>query len=418
VCLCVVCVCVCLYVSTLCRISYLVTVSFFSQLKMTTIARLCGILFPTMSFCLFEEHIWTPVASMNKTRSNCGVAVLNGILYAVGGYVPDTYVASGESYDPDANSWSDIAPMSMGRVDFGLAALHNKLYAVGGLDKYSEPTASGESYDPVTNVWSNIASMHYARVGVGLASLNGKLYAVGGADGGSCESYDPDINAWINIAPMSMSRGLFGLAALNGKLYAVGGDHAFNNILNFLASGEVYDPSTNSWGDITPMTYGRRDFGLTALNNKLYAVGGVGIYYTYYASGESYDPVTNAWSAIAPMKTNRTSLGLVGLNNSLYAVGGENQHQAFSSVLVCDDPVSVPNTPPSASGGFCLGGETCQCVVGKVINVCVLTIIAGIITFLSTVCICVCYFCPILCCVGVCEKRSIILTDSYKAFYN
>ena len=70
------------------------------------------------------------------------------------------------------------------------------------------------------------------------------LYAVGGWDGGnllsSVEVYDPRTNAWKAVAPMSTKR--YGLAAsvltVGGQeqLYAVGGRHG-----SPLNSVEVYD---------------------------------------------------------------------------------------------------------------------------------------------------------------------------------
>ena len=91
---------------------------------------------------------------------------------------------------------------------------------------------------------------------------------------------------------------------------------ARSSLDDYLASGEVYDPSTNVWTAIASMSTERADFGLAALDNKLYAVGG-----PLLASGEVYDPSANTWTAIASMSTARYGVGLAALDNMLYAVG-------------------------------------------------------------------------------------------------
>ncbi len=57
-----------------------------------------------------------------------------------------------------------------------------------------------------------------------------RLYAVGGRDGSSClrtvECYDPHTNRWTLVAPMSKRRGGVGVAVAHGFLYAFGGHDA------------------------------------------------------------------------------------------------------------------------------------------------------------------------------------------------
>ncbi|KAG7270435.1 hypothetical protein CRUP_022379 [Coryphaenoides rupestris] len=58
------------------------------------------------------------------------------------------------------------------------------------------------------------------------------LYAVGGRDGSSClrsvesfdphtNRYDPQTDAWTTVAPMSLSRDAVGVCLLGDRLYAV-----------------------------------------------------------------------------------------------------------------------------------------------------------------------------------------------------
>lgn len=95
--------------------------------------------------------------------------------------------------------------------------------------------------------------MQSQRCSAGVAVLDGKLYAVGGRDGASClrtvECYDPHTNKWTSVAPLTRRRGSVGVAVANGYLYAIGGQDAPAN--NPAASRfdcvERYDPSKQSF---------------------------------------------------------------------------------------------------------------------------------------------------------------------------
>ena len=102
--------------------------------------------------------------------------------------------------------------------------------------------------------------MAEARSRLAVALLDGKLYAAGGRghDGriSSVERYDPVTNAWEAVAPMTTVRMTLAAAALDGKLYAVGG----HNGASSLSSVERYDPTTNVWeAVVAPMAPVRMD---------------------------------------------------------------------------------------------------------------------------------------------------------------
>lgn len=105
------------------------------------------------------------------------------------------------------------------------------MYALGGHDcPASNPsvcrTETVERYDPGTDTWTlvmvsiwsithkkmlfQIASINVGRDAIGCAFLGDKLIAVGGYDGNSylntVEEYDPESNEWITISPMTCSR--------------------------------------------------------------------------------------------------------------------------------------------------------------------------------------------------------------------
>ena len=58
--------------------------------------------------------IWTPVAEMSECRQGVGVGVLDGLMYAIGGY-NGKYLKSVEVYRPSDGVWSSIADMHLSR---------------------------------------------------------------------------------------------------------------------------------------------------------------------------------------------------------------------------------------------------------------------------------------------------------------
>ena len=89
----------------------------------------------------FKEEKWYPLAEMPSRRCRCGVAVLNGLVYAVGGFNGSLRVRTVEVYDPGRDMWTSVPSMEARRSTLGVAVLNGLIYAVGGFDG-----SSGETY--------------------------------------------------------------------------------------------------------------------------------------------------------------------------------------------------------------------------------------------------------------------------------
>ena len=57
--------------------------------------------------------------------------------FSVGGWCSGDAISSVERYDPQTNEWRMVAPMSKRRCGVGVAVLNDLLYAVGGHDGQS-----------------------------------------------------------------------------------------------------------------------------------------------------------------------------------------------------------------------------------------------------------------------------------------
>ena len=85
---------------------------------------------------------------MPTTRGNLAAAVVNNIIYAIGG--GGVYLATNEAYDPVANTWSTKTDMPTARGSLGAAAVNNIIYAIGGATNGLLSTV--EAYDPTHEV--------------------------------------------------------------------------------------------------------------------------------------------------------------------------------------------------------------------------------------------------------------------------
>ncbi|XP_054734550.1 kelch-like ECH-associated protein 1B [Anastrepha obliqua] len=199
---------------------------------------------------------WRACAPMTVPRHRVGVAVMDELMYAVGGSAGSEYHNSVEYYDPDQDRWTLVQPMHEKRLGVGVVVVNRLLYAIGGFNGTDRLTTV-ECYHPENNEWTFVQPMQYERSGAGVAAINQYIYVVGGFDGtrqlATVERYDTENQIWESVASVRIARSALSLTSLDGKLYAIGG---FDGT-NFLSIVEVYDPKTNTWEQGTPLNSGR-----------------------------------------------------------------------------------------------------------------------------------------------------------------
>lgn len=275
----------------------------------------------------FAQGTWTTKAPMPTHRLGAAAGVVNGNLYIIGGYTqnqnanPSIIVRNTvEAYDPLTNTWTTKAPMANARFGLGVAVINDIIYAVGG----SSQTL--EAYNPTTNTWTTKAPMPTWRYYLGVCAVDGILYAIGGASNSNVglatvEAYDPVTNTWSTKSPMPTGRGAHAVGVVNGIVYAVSGLTTFSGSPVLLTTNEAYDPATNTWSTKAPKLTPKYLLSASGMNGILYAVGGYGFALNTL---EAYDPTTNTWTAQTPMITGRGYMATGVVNNELYAVGGFN----------------------------------------------------------------------------------------------
>ncbi|KAG2458235.1 KLH18 protein, partial [Polypterus senegalus] len=280
---------------------------------------------------------WERCQPMTTARSRVGVAVVNGLLYAIGGYDGQSRLSTVEVYNPDTDSWTQVASMNSKRrskdslqrqVDSFTTSLDK--FTLETTDPCSLPFPSAgwfitncrisfKNHGPrdVQHPSQRISFKQLLKVANPVAhncSIIHKDHSITCPDcdspinrfrcaycfDSSVEYYNQHTSSWHPVAGMLNKRCRHGAAALGSKLYVAGGYDGSG----FLSMVEVYSSGANQWSYVVPMNTRRSRVSLVANCGRLYAVGGYDGQ-SNLNSVEMYDSETNRWTFMAPMVCSR-----------------------------------------------------------------------------------------------------------------
>jgi N-acetylneuraminic acid mutarotase len=192
------------------------------------------------------------------SRATVGAAVVNGKIYAIGGWRGSGPLSVVEEYDPVTDTWTSKTDMPTARGYLSASVVNEKIYVIGGKSsvgavKIGLPIV--EEYDPATDTWAERKDMPTARRYLSTSVVNDKIYAIGGLIGGqpathsaTAEEYDPATDTWTKKTDMPTARGMLCAGVVDGKIYAIGG-----------ISGGVYLPiveeyTPTGWKPTSPVS--------------------------------------------------------------------------------------------------------------------------------------------------------------------
>jgi N-acetylneuraminic acid mutarotase len=148
------------------------------------------------------------------------------------------------------------------------------------------------------------------------------------------ESSSP--GTWLAKAPMPAIRNEVAATALNGKVYVLGGN--VGGGASDLTRNEEYDPATDQWRVRWPLPRGANHMNAVTVNGKIYAIGGfAGSQHHNPVDGVfEYDPAGNSWRTLAPLSSARGSVAVAAVDGKIHAIGGRgpdfktlSTHQVF-----------------------------------------------------------------------------------------
>jgi N-acetylneuraminic acid mutarotase len=251
--------------------------------------------------------------------------------------------------------WTEVAPMPTPRCYGATAVVDNIIYTIGGLENKPITGRVVEAYDPVTNQWATKASLPEGRFNMSAAAYNGKIYIFGGVNTelevvDTVDVYDIATDTWTaGIA--TLLKPAAGVAAVTAgdMIYLFGGSR---NPMMFVPSSyyfsDVYefDPVALTFTAGTPMPVSRNMSFVGIVGDGICVIGGVES--TGATSNNQYaTPAFSIWALKQRIKEAEDN-GDLALANSLKALLAERE--AGSEAAAWEEKAEMPEKRGGHSG--------------------------------------------------------------------
>lgn len=296
------------------------------------------------------QDSWIAASSMPVARSEYASAVVDGRIYVIGGQDADSVSSTlVQVYDVARDRWFEAAPAPVALHHAGAAVVGGKIYLIGGFTfpfGERDPVDTVWMYDPAADQWLGRAPLPAPRGSIAVAVVDDRIYAFGGErkrPPGSnppyvpvddAAVYDPQTDRWEELPPLRYRRDHLTASAVNGRIYVMGGRDRPAYDLPF---NEVLDVATRNWDMRAPMPTGRSGHTAAVLRDRIYTFGGegnpsspIGIYYEV----EAYDPNTDQWADLSPMPIPRHAVAAVAVGDRIYLPGGSTRRGGSATAIV------------------------------------------------------------------------------------
>ncbi|XP_032114983.1 kelch-like protein 35 [Sapajus apella] len=214
-----------------------------------------------------ESQRWTPLPSLpGYTRSEFAACALRNDVYVSGGHINSHDVWMFRSH---LHTWIKVASLHKGRWRHKMAVVQGQLFAVGGFDGLRR-LRSVERYDPFSNTWAAAAPLPEAVSSAAVASCAGQLFVIGGAGQDSVNTdkvqcFDPKEDQWSLRSPAPFSQRCLEAVSLDDTIYVLGG---------LMSKIFTYHPGTDVWGEAAVLPSPVESCGVTVCDGKVHILGG------------------------------------------------------------------------------------------------------------------------------------------------
>jgi DNA-binding CsgD family transcriptional regulator len=246
---------------------------------------------------------------------------------------------------PAANErWVELAPLPEPRLAFALAPFRfdgrSYMYLIGGVVD-TQVDGAVLRYDLDANTWVKFSAKPTPVADVQAAVVGNRIFVPGGrtADGNIStvlEAYDPQRDRWESLAPLPEPRANYGLAAVEGKLYLFGGTDGANQ----QATVWQYNPDRDEWQPQSPMPEALEGMGVGVIEGQIFLIGGQNGQGPT-TSHQRYSPAEegngNPYTIRAPLPEARSQMGATAIGGFIFLIGGSQQALA----LIYDSTVDI-----------------------------------------------------------------------------
>jgi hypothetical protein len=306
---------------------------------------------------------FTRVSDMGTARQSLVAATLTSGQVLVAG--PDQ---TAEVYDPTTNTWAPTANNAANDhggtvplVDpYGITALPDGRALLAGSP--TTATTNADLYSPADNKFHAAAPVGTARELAGQALLpGGRVLVAGGANGpaglASGEVYDPGSDSWTPVSNSMPSEHIDPIMAQlpGGKVLIAGG---FAPALAGPPAGTtraaIYDAATNTFSVTGSMTQPHLiGSGVTLADGRVLDIGGVDAVSgptTVFTTTDVYYPSTGTWLPAGPL-ANQLGAGTAAPlpGGGAILAGGTNLSTQGAVTTQIYEPATAPSEPTAVS---------------------------------------------------------------------
>lgn len=330
---------------------------------------------PVFGFPETAQNQCITLTPMPTARGGLGIAVVEGLIYAIGGYngtgfptknstatinkIHGSCLGTNEVYDPARNLWASKASIPTPRVYFGIVTFRNRIFCFGGLTQDSDfnliSSSANEVYDPMTNTWESRKSLPIAGAGLHANLIGEKIYLIGGHSNETIV-YDPITDSCttaehlpIDAAHSYVYDEYSTSVSFEEKIHYIG----YSDMGNFHL---IYDSKSDSWSegsapsDLPAFAAGGATSGVKC-PARIYVFGENSTYRTIAPWATSfpggialvYDPNVDTWTTAVSNLTDRVNFGVGVVDDGFYLIGGAvptiNSNYDASSLSVQFTPV-------------------------------------------------------------------------------
>ncbi len=179
-----------------------------------------------------QKRVWEDLPRLPEPRSSHDAAVLNGVLYVVGGWNMQGAGAEAKWHDTvhaldlkaDQLEWKTVAAPAFKRRALAVAAWNGKLYCIGGMQERGGITSAVAVYDPTQDAWSEgsaILSGPMDGFGASAFACGKDLYVT--TISGSVQRLAQDGSRWEFLGQLAHPRFFHRLVPWKDQLIVVGG---------------------------------------------------------------------------------------------------------------------------------------------------------------------------------------------------
>jgi len=222
------------------------------------------------------------------------------------------------------------------------------IYVAGG-SMNSTPSVNFFKYSISGNVWTTGNTLPGPKSGGDLVAARGKIYYIGGGNLSIAVAspeqyvYNPANGSWLSIPNIPTPVSGNDAEVYNDSLiYCImGGWASFETII------QVYNISTNSWSQATPISSGngRRTFAGAIMGNKIFVCAGYdGSFRNDFWTGtiNPANPMQITWQQRTNLAIATSRPGGTAINGRFYVIIGEmNNGYGSDSIAIWDDAASL-----------------------------------------------------------------------------